>query len=65
MLQHAMQDDGLARSLQLAQQVKAALLQQKDLAAQEAHMAWRLARWQLFNARRRLIEVCAALCMQS
>ena len=58
LLHEALQRDGVARSLQLAQEVKASLLEHGSLQAREARIAWRLARWQLFNKRRLLLQVC-------
>lgn len=56
-LLHAEPRASVARVLQLTQGLKHALLAEEDLRARELRMAWRLQRWNLFDPRRRHLEV--------
>jgi hypothetical protein len=57
LLEQALQRDTIARTLELAQEVKNALLVHEDLGRRQARMTWRLQRWQLFENRRLLYVV--------
>jgi hypothetical protein len=50
-------DASIAHVLQLTQELKESILKERDLCRREAHMAWRLNRWELHEKRRQCLQV--------